>query len=177
VTGWSDTLPRLGRVELVIEPRRYDDPVVQQLVAAVQAEYVVRYGGPDETHVEPGEFDPPQGLFVVGLLDGEPVATGGWRRMDFAGDGTAAEIKRMFVLDAARRRGIARLVLAELEATAVAAGIERIVLNTGVHQPEAIALYESNGYLPVPGYGYYAGYPNALFYGKSLGVRRIATRE
>jgi GNAT superfamily N-acetyltransferase len=151
-------------VEFRIEPRAYDDPDVVRLVAAVQAEYVARYGGPDAAAVEPGEFAPPAGLFLVGILDGEPVVTGGWRRID---DGTV-EVKRMYVLDAARRRGLARLMLAELEATALAAGAQRVELNTGNQQPEAIALYESSGYLPTEGFGHYACTPGAVFYGKTL---------
>lgn len=147
-----------------IEQRTYDDPDVVRLVAAVQAEYAIRYGGPDAAVVETGEFAPPEGMFLVGVLDGEPSATGGWRRVD---DG-AVEIKRMYVLDGARRRGLARLMLAELEATAMAAGARRMILNTGPEQPEAIALYLSSGYLPIAGFGHYAGTPGAIFYGKTL---------
>lgn len=147
-----------------IEARPYDDPDVLRLVAAVQQEYVVRYGGPDAAAVAPGEFSPPAGLFLVGILNGEPAVTGGWRRID---DGTV-EIKRMYVLDAARRRGLARLMLAELEATALAAGAHRVVLNTGSQLPEAIALYESSGYLLTAGFGHYACTPGAIFYGKTL---------
>ncbi len=147
-----------------IETRSYDDPDVVRLVAAVQAEYVVRYGGPDAAAVAPGEFEAPAGLFLVGILDGEPAVTGGWRRID---DDTV-EIKRMYVLNAVRRRGLARLMLAELEATALAAGAHRVELNTGDQQPEAIALYESSGYLPTTGFGHYACAAGAIFYGKTL---------
>ena len=171
----SELVPgEVAVLELTV--RRYDDPVVRQLVAAVQAEYVIRYGGPDEAVVEDGEFDPPNGLFLVGVLvgvaggtvDGEAVAMGGWRRMDAGPAGDIAEIKRMFVLDSCRGRGFARTILAELERTARSAGVRQLVLNTGIHQPEAIALYESTGYAPIPGFGYYADYPNARFYGKTL---------
>ncbi|MEP7179541.1 MAG: GNAT family N-acetyltransferase [Pseudonocardiales bacterium] len=155
-----------------IEARSYDDPDVVRLVAAVQQEYVVLYGGPDAAAVEPGEFTPPAGLFLVAYLDGEPAATGGWRRVD---DGTA-EIKRMYVLDSFRRRGLARAMLAELEATALAAGLRRIQLNTGDRQPEAIALYESSDYLPTEGFGHYACHPGAIFYGKTLVGDADATR-
>ncbi len=148
----------------LIEARPYDDPDVGRLVAQVQAEYVVRYGGPDRAAVEPGEFTPPNGAFLVGLLDGDPVATGAWRHIDDA----TAEIKRMYVAPRARGRGLARAILAELESRAAAAGHARMVLNTGRAQPEAIALYESSGYLPVPGFGHYACTPGALFYGKAL---------
>lgn len=147
-----------------LEPRPYLDPDVQFLVETVQAEYVVRYGGPDESYVDPAEFDPPRGLLLLGLLDGRPVATGAWRLMP---DGTA-EIKRMFVLASHRRRGLSRLVLSELERTAAAKGITRIVLGTGTEQPEAVALYASSGYSPVPGFGHYADAPQALFFGKTI---------
>jgi GNAT superfamily N-acetyltransferase len=159
-------------VDFRIEARPYDDPDVIRLVAAVQAEYVQRYGGPDAAVVEPGEFEPPNGLFLVGLFDGEPAVTGGWRWID---DGVA-EIKRMYVLAGARRRGLARRILAELEASALAAGAYRVVLNTGRQQPEAIALYESSGYLPAEGFGHYACTPGAIFYGKALGAGSTTAR-
>ena len=155
-------------MSFVIEPRGYADAHVQQLVAEVQSEYVIRYGGPDEARVDPSEFDPPGGLFLVGLLDGVPSAMGGWRRLTDRGDDDIAEIKRMYVVTAARRRGLSRVMLAELEATAAAAGVHRVVLNTGDQQPEAIALYESSDYVTVDGFGHYACAPGAVFYGKTL---------
>jgi len=157
-------------VEFVIQPRSYADPAVARMVDEVQAEYVELYGAPDAAVVDPAEFMPPQGLFLVGLLDGVPVAMGGWRRIAMADDASAAEIKRMYVVRAARRQGLSRVLLAELERTAAAAGLTRLVLNTGPEQPAAIALYESVGYRPVPGFGHYACHPGALFYGKALSV-------
>lgn len=150
--------------ELIIEARGYDDADVVRLVAEVQAEYVVRYGGPDAAAVDLDEFAPPRGLFLVGLLDGVPSVTGGWRLLEPG----VAEIKRMYVVPVARGRGLARRMLAELEANAAAAGAARVVLNTGRAQPEAIALYESSGYQPVAPFGHYAATPGALFYGKHL---------
>jgi ribosomal protein S18 acetylase RimI-like enzyme len=149
---------------LLIESRPYDDADVVRLVEQVQQEYVVRYGGPDEAAVELDEFAPPNGVFLVGLVDGEPAATGGWRRID---DGVV-EIKRMYVAPHARGHGFARRLLAELEAAAAASGAAQAVLNTGNQQPEAIALYESSGYRRVPAFGHYACQPGALFYGKEL---------
>ncbi|MDP9118327.1 MAG: GNAT family N-acetyltransferase [Actinomycetota bacterium] len=150
-----------------VEVRQYDDPVVQALVGAVQAEYVDRYGGPDEAAVEAGEFDRPRGMFLIGLLDGVALATGGWRWIE-AGDTLTVECKRMFVLAVARRRGFARTILAELEDTARRAGARRIVLNTGQMQPEAISLYESSGYARTAGFGHYACHAGAVFYAKGL---------
>jgi GNAT superfamily N-acetyltransferase len=148
----------------VIEARPYDDADVVRLVAEVQAEYVRLYGDEDAAAVDPAEFEPPSGLFLVGVLDGAPVAMGGWRRRG----ADVAEIKRMYVVPRARRAGLARRMLAELESTAAAAGVERLILNTGPEQPEAVALYEQAGYRPIPGFGHYACHPDALFYGKAL---------
>jgi GNAT superfamily N-acetyltransferase len=152
-------------VRFEIQTRPYGDPDVARLVAQVQAEYVAMYGGVDAAAVDPGEFAPPDGLFLTGVLDGAAVAMGGWRRLP---DGEQAEIKRMYVVPAARRQGLALRVLAELERTAAAAGIGRLVLNTGPEQPEAVAMYERSGYTPVTPFGHYACHPNALFYGKTL---------
>jgi ribosomal protein S18 acetylase RimI-like enzyme len=160
----SVPLTTVAVVSLRFEVRPYDDPLVQRLVDEVQQEYVVRYGTRDEAPVDVAEFEPPRGLFLLGLLDGEPVATGAWRVLEPG----VAEIKRMYVSAGARRRGLARLMLAELERTAAGAGMSRVVLNTGQEQPEAIALYESSGYYAIPGFGHYAAAPLALFYAKAL---------
>ena len=142
----------------------YADPVAQHLVERVQQEYVVRYGGRDAAVVDPAEFAPPLGLFVVVEVDGLPAGCGGWR---VHADGVV-ELKRMYVEPAFRRRGIAALLLAELERTAAAAGHRRLVLNSGERQPEALALYARAGYTPVAGYGLYADEPGAVFLGKDL---------
>lgn len=157
----------LNLVEVPFEDRR-----VQELVAEVQAHYVVIYGGPDESPVEPGEFAPPRGLFLLGLDDGEPVAMGGWRwRPDldarFGGD-RVAEVKRMYVTSSGRGRGFGRAVLAHLESSAREAGVERLVLETGLMQPDAIGLYGSSGYEWVEPFGHYAESELVRCFGKTL---------
>jgi ribosomal protein S18 acetylase RimI-like enzyme len=145
-------------------------PDAQRLVDEVQAEYVLRYGGPDETPIVPAHFEPPEGSFFVGYLDGVPVASGAWRRCTVEAFGTTetAEIKRMYVAPAARGAGHARRMLAHLEASAAAAGAQALVLETGSAQPEAIALYESSGYVAIPGFGYYRDAPLNRCFGKPL---------
>jgi len=154
-----------------ISQRSFGDPVVQALVAELQGEFVVRYGGPDETPLDITMFDPPSGTFLLGTVEAEPVAMGGWRRRpDVAalGRSVAAEIKRMYVVPAGRGRGFARLLLGALEASARAGGADVMVLETGLKQPEAIALYESSGYVPVQGFGLYKDFPTARYFGKPL---------
>jgi GNAT superfamily N-acetyltransferase len=142
---------------LLIERLPITHPDAQALVEAVQDEYVARYGGRDDSPVDPRDFEDPQGRFFVGYLDGSPVATGAWRRsaVQALGAHVTAEVKRMYVVPAAQRRGLARRMLAHLEATAATAGIEALVLETGMKQPEAISLYLSAGYEPIPGFGHY----------------------
>jgi GNAT superfamily N-acetyltransferase len=164
---------RGSAMDSVLQVRRvpflHDD--AQLLVDQVQAEYVVRYGGPDHTPLDPGMFDAPAGAFFVGYLGEVPVAMGGWRlRPDVArlGRTRAAEVKRMYVAPAARRQGHARVVLAHLEATARRAGAELMILETGTGQPEALALYEASGYEHVEKFGHYAWSPKSRCYGKRL---------
>lgn len=146
-------------------------PAAQLLVEAVQQEYVVRYGGRDATPMHPSELAPPWGSFFVGYLGGRPVATGAWRfRQDVSRLGAArpAEVKRMYVSPSARRRGLARLMLAHLETTARAAGADAMILETGTAQPEAMALYESVGYEWVEPFGHYRDGPLNRCYGRLL---------
>ena len=108
-------------------PRPYGHPDVVALTDEVQAHYGELYGGPgDESVVEVADFEAPTGHFVVGYVDGVPVAMGGWRRLgERPGlpSANAAEIKRMYVVPSARGRGLSRIVLAELETSARAAGV------------------------------------------------------
>lgn len=151
---------------------RYDDPVVVGLVETLQEYYTRQYGGPDETELPEGVFDDPSGAFFVGFLDGFPVAMGGWRRRDDVaalGGTVAAEIKRMHVVPARQRRGLARVMLRHLEDTAAAAGADVMVLETGMRQPEAVALYLSAGYERLSeGFGHYAWSPLVRYFGKRL---------
>ncbi|MGY2085583.1 GNAT family N-acetyltransferase [Blastococcus sp. SYSU DS0539] len=147
-----------------LRPVPYDDPLAQELVEAVQQEYVVRYGGRDAAAVDPAEFLPPAGLFLVAEVAGAAAGCGAWRVYPPGG----VEIKRVYVAPAFRRRGLAQVLMAELESTAALAGHRSVVLNTGQKQPEAVALYRELGYVPVPGYGVYACAPDAVFLGKDL---------
>ena len=142
------------------------------LIAEVQAEYVIRYGGTDDTPLDPLMFEPPSGSFFVGYVEDRPAVSGAWRAHDDVealGSRRTAEIKRMNVAPAARARGLARRMLAHLEQTAGAAGAEVMILETGTAQPEAIALYESSGYTPIPSFGHYKDSPINRCFAKRLG--------
>jgi GNAT superfamily N-acetyltransferase len=161
---------------LDLRPTPFDHPLALEMIDELQRFYQQRYGDEgDTTPVSTTEFAPPRGHFVIGWSDGEPVACGGWRARDGDDDEPAlrpgdAELKRMYVRESHRGRGYARALLAELERTAAAAGRLRCVLETGTAQPEAIALYTSAGYEPMPNFGTYRDYPNSRCFAKTINV-------
>jgi len=146
----------------------FGDEVSQRLIAGVQQEYVIRYGSPDETPVDPAEFEAPDGVFVVAFLDDEPIGCAGLRRTDESDGPADIELKRMFVRAEFRGRGFARVLLDHIEQRAREFGSSRLILETGTVQPEAIGLYESAGYQPIPSFGYYAREPLNRCFAKPL---------
>lgn len=109
------------------------------------------------------------GLFVVARLQGRAVATG--VLLPVAGEADALELKRMFVRDGMRGRRIGEQVLHWLEAAASARGVARVLLLTGPRQPDAIRLYERNGYRLRGAFAGHAEHPLNIFYEKSLEAR------
>jgi GNAT superfamily N-acetyltransferase len=152
---------------LDLRHQRYDDATSHGLIEELQVEYVQRYGGRDATPVDPQEFAPPQGAFLVLTADDEPVACAGLRRHD----DHQVEVKRMFVRGPFRGRGLSRRLLTFVEDEARRLGYSRILLETGSAQPEAVGLYRTSGYQPIPGFGYYADQPGNLCFAKDLEPR------
>ena len=149
----------------------YDSPDATALTEQAQLFYVEIYGGPDGTPFTLEEFAPPKGRFYVGYLGDRPVAMGGWRFSPVvapAGATRPAEIKRMFVRPDVRRQGLARRLLAALEATALQAGADWMILETGAPQVAAVAFYRSCGYVDIAPFGFYADKPSVVSLGKPL---------
>jgi GNAT superfamily N-acetyltransferase len=150
--------------EIKIRLADFREPVVRALLVDVLDELSERYGGNgDDTPIGEDDFTPPNGAFFV-ADDGEGlVGCAGWRR-----HGPDAELKRMFTAKATRGRGLGRRLLATIEDSAREAGCRRLILETGSKQPEAIALYESAGYVRIEDFGYYKGEEDVLSYAKPL---------
>jgi uncharacterized protein (DUF952 family)/GNAT superfamily N-acetyltransferase len=141
-----------GEFRLVLVPSDPRVPPASDLLTGMVDELHVHYGAdvmagtPTAT---PDELSPPTGTYLAGWdRSGEPVCGGGIKRLD---DRTA-EIKRMYVVPAARRHGHARRLLAGLEDAARRLGYARVRLDTGPKQPHAKALYESAGYREISSY-------------------------
>ena len=80
------------------------------------------------------------------------------------------EIKRVYVRGSARGRGFAGQLMARVEAELTARGIGLARLETGIHQPEALALYRRLGYVERGPFGGYAPDPLSAFFEKTLAL-------
>ncbi len=96
----------------------------------------------------PGPYLPPAGGFYLALLDGDPVGCVALQRFD----AESAEVKRMFVEERARRRGVGRALLARLQQDARSAGYRRLRLGTIEEMAAARQLYAELGFVPIPDY-------------------------
>lgn len=119
----------------------------------------------DPTSPGPGNAPTPaRGVYLLAWIDGVPLASGALRPLDEQ----TAELRRLYVLRTARRRGLARAMLAALESRARALGYLRLRLETGCRQQPAIALYEASGFVRIPPFGPYVDDPTSVCFEKGL---------
>jgi len=134
------------------------------MLTAMVEEMRVLYDGldlnsPDMPKAGPAELGPPGGTYLIGYRGGVAICGGGLKRLP---DG-ACEIKRMYVVPAARRGGVARALLAALEDAAREMGYRVARLDTGARQPHAQAFYEAAGYRRTSNFN---ANPAAAFHGE-----------
>jgi putative acetyltransferase len=157
-------------VTLLIRSVPWDHDAGSALRNAQQTEMEIRYETPDS---EPGPKPTASDitLFLVAYDvpdDGDddrdelPVGCGALRALD----STHGEIKRMYVIPERRGTGISTRLLAALEGEARGLGWDRVVLETGDRQPDAMRLYEREGYTRIPNFGYYADSELSICYQK-----------
>lgn len=101
---------------------------------------------------------------IVGYDGDYAVACGAFKPFDSDG----VEVKRMYTREEFRGKGIASMLLEKLEEWAAEIGYSKAVLETGKRQPDAIRLYQNNGYRIIPNYGQYAGIENSVCFQKKL---------
>jgi GNAT superfamily N-acetyltransferase len=163
-----------------IERVAWQDPRAVALRTAMDAEISPRYAYLQEaltaeqlaTRAEAFVLDPETlpGVYLALDTDGTPLGHAALRRLEVEGAPVEWELKRLVTVAAARGRGVGTLLIAAVEADAAASGATRVVLQTGVKQPEAIALYEKLGYTPIDAYPPYAGrVPEGVYYARELG--------
>jgi GNAT superfamily N-acetyltransferase len=98
--------------------------------------------------------------------EGQNIAVGCGTIKEFSDD--TAEVKRMYVNNVLRGKGIGRKILAELEKWALELNYKYLILETGKRQREAVALYSNSGFEIIPNYGQYRGIDNSICFRKLL---------
>ena len=138
-------------------------PDFRMLAAKLDAYYFELVGDIQNRYAEVNRPENMTAL-AVAYEDGVPIACGAWKRID----ATTAELKRLYVLPQFRRKGVARSLIASLEADAAAAGIRCMILETAVDTADSHRLYLSAGYRIMDYYGSPAGAENCLCFHKEL---------
>lgn len=134
----------------------------RELIRELDTEIATLYPGLPINGIDVAEFEKAGGYFVIAREAEYLVGCGAFRPVGER----CAEIKRMFVRASARRRGIARQILRHLEEEVRRRGFHSIVLETGCDNSEAMALYEAEGYFPIPAFLGYVGSPISRCYAK-----------
>ena len=152
----------------MVEVRRVEitSRVAARFISALNAELDSLYPeeGANHFRLDEEETLPGRGAFLVAFIRQNPVGCGALRRVD----ANTTELKRMYVDPAARGLGVGRAILNALEQEARNLDAERIVLETGDRQPEAMALYERSGFRRIPAFGEYVDSPLSVCMEKRL---------
>ncbi len=161
-----------SKMSLSIAAEPMDSADAFRLIAGLDAGLAALY--PPEQRFGPNlkaeQLEDGRGTFLVARDGGRAVGCGALRALD----ATSAEVKRMYVEPDQRGNGVGRAVLRRLEAAARDMGVQHLVLETGVHQGAAIALYRSAGFAPIDCWGEYASSPTSVCFGKDLDQRSIS---
>ncbi|MGI8882616.1 MAG: GNAT family N-acetyltransferase [Pyrinomonadaceae bacterium] len=134
-----------------------DNVEFRELVALLDADLAVRDGAEHSFYAQFNKIDKLREV-VVAYENETAVGCGAFKEYE----PNVAEIKRMYVREDERGRGIAGKILAELETWAKELDFSECILETGLKQPEAIRLYQKSGYETIPNYGQYEGIKNSV---------------
>ncbi len=139
------------------------NPDFVALVVALDADLAVRDGDDHDFYHQFNGIDDIK-YALVAYVDDIPIGCGAIKEFD----PSTMEVKRMYTPPEFRGRGIASLILKELESWTTELGYKRCVLETGKAQPEALSLYTKSGYEVIPNYGQYQGVENSVCFQKTL---------
>lgn len=142
-----------------------DDSDFQTLVQLLDTDLAIRDGA---DHAFFAQFNKIAAIKYVVVAYDNDTAVGCGAIKEY--EGNLMEIKRMFVLPEERGKGIASVVLKELENWTIELGYPKCILETGIKQPEAIRLYEKNNYQRIPNYGQYAEVESSVCFEKHLDI-------
>ena len=138
----------------------------QNLVALLDAELKIRDGDEHTFYDHFIKIDAIRWV-VVAYINNVVVGCGAIKKYD----GQKVELKRMFVKDECRGKGIAQRLLKTLEQWALELAFEECILEVGKKQPEAVRFYTNSGYDMMPNYGQYQNVENSVCMRKILNTK------
>lgn len=140
-----------------------DDIDFKNLVVLLDRDLKIRDG---EDHTFYNQFNKTNAIkhVIVFYENNSAVGCGAFREKE----NDTVEIKRMFVHPDYRKRGIASALLSAIEIWAAEENYNYTILETGKKQPEAINLYQKQGYSVIPNYPPYENMDNSVCMKKAL---------
>ncbi len=151
-------------MSVVIEPERPDSPDAVTLIEELEAHLAPQYPSESRHGLSVDRLIAESVTFFVVRYDGSLAGCGGIKLV-----GTEfGELKRMYVRPAFRGLGLAKELVERLAAHACEHGLSLLRLETGIHQREAIGLYERMGFRRIPAFAPYLPDPLSLCFEKSL---------
>jgi len=148
---------------LTFQRTNSENTVFLSLIKELDADLAVRDGKDREFYNQFNKLDSIK-YVIVAFENENPVGCGAIKQYSV----DTMEVKRMFVPINLRGKGIASMILNELEKWAIELGYSKCILETGKRQPEAISLYKKSGYEQIPNYGQYIGVENSVCFIKEL---------
>lgn len=140
-----------------------ENPDFTSLVRDLDADLAKRDGNEHAFYAQFNKVDTIRHV-VIAYENKKPVGCGAIKEFN----PNTMEVKRMFTQPEMRGKGIAGRILNELEKWALELMYDKCILETGKRQPEAISLYQRNGYKLIPNYGQYAGIENSVCFEKQI---------
>ena len=134
-----------------------------ELVKLLDAELAILDGDEHAFYAQLNKTDKIKHV-IVAYENEKPISCGAIREYS----PTIMEVKRMYTIPERRGKGIATKVLNELENWASELAYQKCVLETGKRQPDAIWLYQKNGYKTIPNYGKYVEMENSICFEKEI---------
>jgi putative acetyltransferase len=162
----QDNVARIAVAEIVVTTESPSSNAALHLVEGLARELRERYGDAANEAFYPADVQVPGGAFVIAWLGERPLGFGAFGPLRPG----VGELKRVFVEKDVRQQGVGGRILGQLEAVARRTGYDALRVAPRVTQPEAVHLYTSAGYAPIPRYGRYVDDPLYLCLEKRLDV-------
>jgi ribosomal protein S18 acetylase RimI-like enzyme len=161
------------QVSITISPERPDTEDAVRLIEELEAVLSPLYPQESRHGYSVSKLIEQKVEFFVIRRDGEAAGCAGVQFFADNGGVAYGEVKRMYIRPSFRGLGLARLALKQLEETAAARGVEILRLETGIHQTEAIRLYEQNGFSRIGPFGEYRDDPLSVYFEKRIPLTTI----